>query len=110
MKLHVKYTETYPDTLPEFSIDMEEGELDEEDFDTIMKKVTEAVSGVVLSGSIRKIKKRIKRSIGHAADNVGTSGGGIMPLCTEKLSYHNLFNKTTAPINVFVYLQMCLIG
>ena len=25
-------------------IDMEEGELDEEDFDTIMKKVTEAVS------------------------------------------------------------------
>jgi hypothetical protein len=54
MKLHVKYTETYPDTLPEFSIDMEEGELDEEDFDTIMKKVTEAVSDAVLSRSIGK--------------------------------------------------------
>lgn len=54
MKLHVKYTETYPDTLPEFSFDMEEGELDEEDFDIIMKKVTEAVSApfVHLSGHI----------------------------------------------------------
>jgi len=59
MKLHVKYTETYPDTLPEFSFDMEEGELDEEDFDTIMQKVTEAVSApsVHLSGHIlEKIK------------------------------------------------------
>jgi hypothetical protein len=44
LKLHVKYTETYPDTLPEFSIIMEEGELDQEDFDTITQKVTEAVS------------------------------------------------------------------
>ena len=54
MKLHVKYTETYPDTLPEFSFDMEEGELDEEDFNTIMKKVTEAVSApsLRLSGHI----------------------------------------------------------
>lgn len=43
MKLHVKYTETYPDTLPEFSIDMEEGDLEQEDFDTIMAKVTESV-------------------------------------------------------------------
>lgn len=43
MKLHVKYTETYPDTLPEFSIDMEEGELEQEDFDAIMAKVTESV-------------------------------------------------------------------
>ncbi len=43
MKLHVKYTETYPDTLPEFSIDTNEGELEQEDYDTILSKVTEAV-------------------------------------------------------------------
>lgn len=52
MKLHVKYTETYPDTLPEFSFDMEEGELDEEDFDIIMKKVTEAAEEAIGMGMV----------------------------------------------------------
>ncbi|KAF9923666.1 RWD domain-containing protein 1 [Linnemannia zychae] len=52
MKLYVKYTETYPDTLPEFSISMEDGELDEEDFDTIMKKVTEAGEEAIGMGMV----------------------------------------------------------
>ncbi|KAF9436601.1 RWD domain-containing protein 1 [Entomortierella beljakovae] len=46
-KLHVKYTETYPDTLPEFSIEMEEGELETEDYNTIMAKVTEAAEEAI---------------------------------------------------------------
>lgn len=54
MKLHVKYTETYPDTLPEFSIDMEEGDLEQEDFDTIMAKVTESVKRDVYQHPHRK--------------------------------------------------------
>ncbi|KAK3821158.1 MAG: ubiquitin-conjugating enzyme/RWD-like protein [Benniella sp.] len=41
LKLYVKYSETYPEALPEFSIEVEEGELDQDDFDAILKKVTE---------------------------------------------------------------------
>ncbi|KAF9091628.1 RWD domain-containing protein 1 [Mortierella sp. AD031] len=52
LKLHVKYTETYPDTLPEFSIDMEEGELEQEDYDTIMQKVTEAAEEAIGMGMV----------------------------------------------------------
>jgi hypothetical protein len=44
LKLYVKYSETYPEALPEFSIEIEEGELDQDDFDAILKKVTETVS------------------------------------------------------------------
>ena len=43
LQLIVKYTETYPETLPEFSIDVVEGELEQEDFDNILTKVTESV-------------------------------------------------------------------
>ncbi|KAF9927785.1 RWD domain-containing protein 1 [Modicella reniformis] len=39
LKLHIKYTETYPDELPEYSIDVEEGSLDQEDLDAILKNV-----------------------------------------------------------------------
>ncbi|KAF9581389.1 RWD domain-containing protein 1 [Lunasporangiospora selenospora] len=41
-KLIVEYTEKYPETLPEFSIEMLEGELEQEETDTIMEKITEA--------------------------------------------------------------------
>ncbi|KAI8349104.1 ubiquitin-conjugating enzyme/RWD-like protein [Mortierella sp. GBAus27b] len=41
LKLHVKYSETYPEVLPEFSIEAEGDELDQEDFDAILKRVTE---------------------------------------------------------------------
>ncbi|KAF9912061.1 hypothetical protein EC991_001007 [Linnemannia zychae] len=52
LKLHVKYTETYPDTLPEFSIIVEEGELEQEDFDTITQKVTEAGEEAIGMGMV----------------------------------------------------------
>lgn len=44
LKLYVKYSKSYPEELPEFSIEIEEGELEEDDFDAIQKKVIETVS------------------------------------------------------------------
>ncbi|KAF9413234.1 RWD domain-containing protein 1 [Podila epigama] len=63
MKLHVKYTETYPDTLPEFSIDMEEGELEQEDFDTIMKKVTESGEEAIGMGMVFSMASTAKDTL-----------------------------------------------
>ncbi|KAF9385796.1 RWD domain-containing protein 1 [Mortierella sp. AD011] len=63
LKLHVKYTETYPDALPEFSIDMEEGELGQEDFDTIMKKVTEAAEEAIGMGMVFSMASIAKDSL-----------------------------------------------
>ncbi|KAI1296400.1 RWD domain-containing protein 1 [Mortierella claussenii] len=63
LKLHVKYTETYPDTLPEFSIDMQEGELDQKDFDTIMSKVTEAAEEAIGMGMVFSMASIAKDSL-----------------------------------------------
>ncbi|KAF9302094.1 RWD domain-containing protein 1 [Mortierella antarctica] len=63
MKLHVKYTETYPDTLPEFSIDMEEGELEQEDFDAIMAKVTESAEEAIGMGMVFSMASTAKDTL-----------------------------------------------
>lgn len=93
MKLHVKYTETYPDTLPEFSIDMEEGELDEEDFDTIMKKVTEAVSSpsVCLSGHI--LEKKLEYWTTRRFRENGCVAGFMPNFAMQSLCATTTFNQ-----------------
>ncbi|CAO3566499.1 unnamed protein product [Mortierella alpina] len=63
LKLHVKYTETYPDTLPEFSIDTNEGELEQEDYDTIMRKVTEAAEEAIGMGMVFSMASTAKDSL-----------------------------------------------
>ncbi|KAF8967986.1 RWD domain-containing protein 1 [Entomortierella lignicola] len=63
LKLHVKYTETYPDTLPEFSIDLEDGELEQEDFDTILKKVTESAEEAIGMGMVFSMASTAKDSL-----------------------------------------------
>ncbi|GJJ68038.1 hypothetical protein EMPS_00384 [Entomortierella parvispora] len=63
IKLIVKYTETYPETLPEFSIDMVEGELEQEDFDTIMTKVTEAAEEAIGMGMVFSMASTAKDSL-----------------------------------------------
>ncbi|KAF9961815.1 RWD domain-containing protein 1 [Mortierella alpina] len=63
LKLHVKYTETYPDTLPEFSIETNEGELEQEDYDTIMRKVTEAAEEAIGMGMVFSMASTAKDSL-----------------------------------------------
>ncbi|KAG0046762.1 RWD domain-containing protein 1 [Gryganskiella cystojenkinii] len=63
LKLIVKYTETYPDTLPEFSIDVEEGELEQEDFDTIMEKVTASAEEAIGMGMVFSMASTAKDSL-----------------------------------------------
>ncbi|KAG0360952.1 ubiquitin-conjugating enzyme/RWD-like protein [Gamsiella multidivaricata] len=63
LKLHVKYTETYPDSLPEFSLDFEEGELEQEDFDTIMKKVTESAEEAIGMGMVFSMASTAKDAL-----------------------------------------------
>ncbi|KAF9197803.1 RWD domain-containing protein 1, partial [Haplosporangium sp. Z 27] len=63
LKLHVKYTETYPDTLPEFSIDLEDGELEQEDFDTILRKVTESAEEAIGMGMVFSMASTAKDSL-----------------------------------------------
>ncbi|KAF9576197.1 RWD domain-containing protein 1 [Mortierella alpina] len=63
LKLHIKYTETYPDTLPEFSIDTNEGELEQEDYDTILRKVTEAAEEAIGMGMVFSMASTAKDSL-----------------------------------------------
>ncbi|KAG0302937.1 RWD domain-containing protein 1 [Dissophora globulifera] len=63
LKLHVTYTKTYPDTLPEFSIDMEETQLDEEDFNTIMKNVTESAEEAIGMGMVFSMASTARDSL-----------------------------------------------
>ncbi|KAF9178336.1 RWD domain-containing protein 1, partial [Haplosporangium sp. Z 11] len=69
MKLHVKYTATYPDTLPEFSIEMLDEELDQEDFDTILHKVTEAAEEAIGMGMVFSMASTAKDTLSEIIMN-----------------------------------------
>ncbi|KAF9915585.1 RWD domain-containing protein 1 [Lobosporangium transversale] len=72
IKLHVKYTETYPDVLPDFSIDMEEGKLDQENFDTIMKKVTESAEEAIGMGMVFSMASTAKDTLTEIVQQIKT--------------------------------------
>ncbi|KAG0262979.1 RWD domain-containing protein 1 [Mortierella polycephala] len=69
MKLHVKYTATYPDTLPEFSIEMLDEELDQEDSDTILCKVTEAAEEAIGMGMVFSMASTAKDTLSEIIIN-----------------------------------------
>ncbi|KAF9975101.1 RWD domain-containing protein 1 [Actinomortierella ambigua] len=63
LKLYVKYTDTYPDTLPEFSLENVEDELDPEDLETIMKQVTVAGEEAIGMGMVFSMASIAKEAL-----------------------------------------------
>ncbi|KAF9168679.1 RWD domain-containing protein 1 [Actinomortierella ambigua] len=63
LKLYVKYTDTYPDTLPEFSLENVEDELEPEDLETVLQKVTAAGEEAIGMGMVFSMASMAKEAL-----------------------------------------------